>query len=179
MPLVKYFIAIVPPEPVFSEVENLKQIVSIKYANKSALRSPAHITLHRPFEFKAEKENLLIETLQQFKFNSEFEITLKNFSGFEPRVLFIDVIENNLLTELQKNLVQHVKINLNIFNQSNDTRGFHAHVTIAFRDLKKQLYYAAMEEYKQKTFEAKFNCKQFCLLKHTGKFWLVHEKFNF
>lgn len=179
MSLVKYFIAIVPPEPVFSQIENVKQIVSIDYQNKSALRSPAHITLHMPFQWKEEKENILIEKLREFKTPTEFEIQLKNYSGFEPRVLFIDVVKNNLLEELQKNLVQHVKLNFYIFNQADDMRGFHPHVTIAFRDLKKELYYKAIKEYQKKTFEAEFICKSFCLLKHTGKHWLVHEEFGF
>ncbi len=179
MPLIKYFIAIIPSEPVFSEIEKLKQEVSIKYSNKSALRSPAHITLHRPFEWREEKENLLTETLQQFKFNAEFEISLKNFSGFEPKVLFIDVIENISLNQLQIKLVEHVKLNLNIFNQANDLRCFHAHITIAFRDLKKQLYYVAMKEFSQKTFIASFKCNSFYLLKHNGKRWDLFKQFHF
>jgi 2'-5' RNA ligase len=179
MSLTKYFIAIVPPEPVFSEIENIKRVVSENYNNKSALRSPAHITLHMPFQWKEEKENILIEKLKLFSYPDTFKINLKNYSGFEPRVLFVDVIKNNSLDELQNNLVQFVKVNFNIFNQADDKRGFRPHVTIAFRDLKKELYYKAIEEYRQKTFDAEFLCNSFCLLKHTGKHWLVKEEFCF
>jgi len=175
----KYFIAIVPPEPVFSEAEKIKFEISEKYNNKSALRSPAHLTLHMPFEMKEQKEGLLIERLSEFRFSGSFEIELKNFSCFEPKVIFIDVAENALLNALQKQLVFHVKSNLNIFNQYEDKRAYHPHLTIAFRDLKKTDFYLANEEYKGKSFNAKFQVNSFFLLKHTGKIWLQHKEFFF
>src|SRR5688572_23852130 len=116
----KYFIAIIPPEPVFSEIEKVKLDVSQKYNNKSSLRSPAHITLHMPFEMKEAKEEYLIRTIAEFKFTNNFSVELKNFSCFEPKVIFIDVAPNETLNTLQKQLVFHIKSNLNIFNQYED-----------------------------------------------------------
>ncbi len=173
----KYFLAIIPPEPLFSEVENIKKQVSISYNNKSALRSPAHITLHMPFEWNEEKEGLLIEKLNEFQFGNSFNIQLKNFSCFEPKVLFIDVVKNDDLSRLQSRLVEQVKLNLNIFNQANDLRAYHPHVTIAFRDLKKESFYKAWEELKNRIFEADFKAKSFVLLKHTGSVWQSHQQF--
>lgn len=175
----KYFIAIIPPEPVFSEVEKVKLEISQKYNNKSSLRSPAHITLHMPFEMKESKEQDLIQKISDFKFSSSFSVELKNYSGFEPKVIFIDVIPNDTLNTLQKELVFHVKSNLNIFNQYEDKRAYHPHVTIAFRDLKKTDFYLANEEYKTKTFSAKFQVNSFFLLKHAGKVWLTLKEFSF
>ncbi len=175
----KYFIAIIPPEPVFSASEKVKLEISEKYNNKSALRSPAHITLHMPFEMKEQKEGHLIEKISTFKFSSPFNIHLQNYSCFEPKVIFIDVIKNETLNELQKQLVLHVKSNLNIFNQYEDRRAYHPHLTIAFRDLKKTDFYLANEEYKNKTFSGRFNVNSFFLLKHTGKIWLRHKEFPF
>ncbi len=175
----KYFIAIIPPEPVFSEAEKVKLEISEKYNNKSALRSPAHITLHMPFEMKEEKELNLIEKISAFRFPESFNIELKNFSCFEPKVIFIDVVKNETLNALQKQLVYHIKSTLNIFNQHEDTRAYHPHLTIAFRDLKKTDFYLANEEYKNKTFEAEFKVNSFFLLKHTGKVWLRHKEFFF
>lgn len=175
----KYFIAIIPPEPVFSEIEKIKLEISQKYNNKSSLRSPAHITLHMPFEMKEEKEGILVEKISSFKFSSSFSIQLKNYSCFEPKVIFIDVEKNETLTALQKELVFHVKSNLNIFNQYEDKRAYHPHVTIAFRDLKKTDFYLANEEYKTKTLAAEFKVRSFFLLKHTGKVWLPLKEFSF
>lgn len=173
----KYFIAIVPPEPVFSEVEKVKLDISQKYNNKSSLRSPSHITLHMPFEIKETKEELLIQTISEFNFSPSFSIQLNGFGCFEPKVIFIGVEKNETLNTLQNQLVFHVKSNLNIFNQYEDKRGFHPHVTIAFRDLKKQDFYLANEEYKSKKFNAEFKVNSFFLLKHTGKIWLPHKEF--
>jgi 2'-5' RNA ligase len=175
----KYFIAIIPSEPVFSEIEKVKLEISQKYNNKSSLRSPAHITLHMPFEMKEEKENILIEKISSFKFSSSFSVQLKDYSCFEPKVIFIDVIRNETLNTFQKELVFHVKSNLNIFNQYEDKRAYHPHVTIAFRDLKKSDFYSANEEYKTKNFSAEFKVNSFFLLKHTGKIWLPLKEFSF
>ena len=175
----KYFIAIIPPEPVFSEIEKVKLEISQKYNNKSSLRSPAHITLHMPFEMKEEKEGLLIEKISGFKFSSGLAVELKNYSCFEPKVIFIDVVKNETLNTLQKELVFHIKSNLNIFNQYEDKRAYHPHVTIAFRDLKKTDFYLANVEYKTKSFNAEFKVNSFFLLKHTGKIWLPLKEFSF
>jgi 2'-5' RNA ligase len=178
MPAQKYFIAIVIPEPFQTEIMAFKQLVKDRYNSKAALRSPAHITLHMPFEWKEEKEDILISSLQQFSFEDDFIIELQNFSCFEPRVIFADVIKNELLIKLQSDLVSYVKRNLQLFNQAGDMRGFHPHVTIAFRDLRKQVFYEAYSYFKTQNYTASFKVNSFCLLKHTGKEWQVYKEFS-
>jgi 2'-5' RNA ligase len=68
---------------------------------------------------------------------------------------------------------------LNIFNQANDLRKFHPHVTIAFRDLKKSAFYEMMEEYQQASYSAVFPVTSFYLLKQTGKVWVPFSEFCF
>ena len=174
----KYFIAIVIPEPFQAELIAFKQLIKDTYNSKAALRSPAHITLHLPFEWKEEKEDGLINVLQQFSSKEDFVIELLNFSCFELRVIFIDVVKNELLTKLQDNLVNYAKRNLRLFNQSYDIRGFHPHVTIAFRDLKKQVFNEAYTYFKTQHYTASFKATSFCLLKHTGKEWQVYKEFS-
>jgi len=176
--LQKYFIAIVPPEPLLSQIQELKKSILDVYRTKGALRSPGHITLHMPFSWEEDKEEKLITSLQNFSFDKEFLITLSGFSCFEPRVVFINVQENDFLFELQLKLVKHAKQHLQLFNQSDDLRGFHPHVTIAFRDLKKPTFYKMWEEYKNKPFDAMFTCKDICLLKHLDDRWEVYKTFT-
>lgn len=176
--LQKYFIAIVPPEPLLSEIQNIKQSIYANYQSKGALRSPGHITLHMPFSFDESKEDKLINCLSEFQFNSIFPISLNNFDCFEPRVIFINVQQQSELFDLQKQLVSHVKRHLNIFNQSDDMRGFHPHVTIAFRDLKKAVFYKVWEEYKSKTFFETFSCNSISVLKHQKEEWVVLKNFE-
>lgn len=178
--LEKYFIAIVPPEPLLTEIQEIKQDIFQKYQTKGALRSPGHITLHMPFSFEEEKEQKLISCLDAFVFNESFSITLINYACFAPRVVYINVEEQNSLIELQKLLVQHVKRNLQLFNQSDDRRrGFHPHITVAFRDLKKQNFFAVWEEYQHKKLDRSFDCESVCLLKHIDHRWEVYREFKF
>lgn len=177
--LQKYFIAIVPPEPLLSEIQAIKQSIFENYHTKGALRSPAHITLHMPFSFEEEKEEKLIGCLQTFRFVDHFSIVLNNYGCFEPRVVFIDVDTQSRLSELQHQLVQHVKKHLNIFNQADDLRGFHPHVTVAFRDLKKPVFYKLWNDFQNRSYQASFTCGSICLLKHGGQRWEVYKEFQF
>jgi 2'-5' RNA ligase len=172
----KYFIAIVLPEPLFTEIEAVKQMLFEKHGLKGALRSPAHITLHRPFDWKEEKENILVEKLQDFKFETPFQIELKNYGAFEPRVIYADVLPNETLFELHKNLTSYAKRELKLFNESDDLRGFHPHVTVAFRDLKKPKFYELEAEFKTKNIAGSFEFVEFCLLK-LEKRWEVLKTF--
>jgi len=174
----KYFIAIVLPPRVFEEAEKIKHELYLTHSLKGALRSPAHITLHRPFEWKEEKENLLLETLNSFKFDDKnIAIELNNFAFFEPRVIYIDVLPNAILVDLHKAVKTFAKTKLGLLNEGNDLRGFHPHVTVAFRDLKKRTFYELKEEFAQKQFGASFNCSQISVLKLTSK-WEVLKTFS-
>lgn len=175
----KYFIAIVPPEPILSNITAIKTELFENYGIKGALRSPAHITLHMPFNWDDEKEEKLITNLEAFRFSQSLDIELTNYSCFEPRVIFISVSENEQLNDLQKKLVQHCKKNLQLFNQADDMRGFHPHVTVAFRDLKKPVFYKIWEGYKDKNFQAQFKCHHICLMKHISDKWEVYKTFEF
>ena len=175
----KYFIAIVPPEPLLSKIQEIKKTISQNYNTKGALRSPGHITLHMPFNWEEEKEAKLISCLDGFKFDETFNIILEDFGCFEPRVVFINVKEENSLFLMQKKIVQHVKANIQLFNQSDSMRGFHPHITIAFRDLKKPIFYKIWEEFNDKPFRENFNCQSICLLKHSNDHWEVYKEFKF
>lgn len=165
MPAKKYFIAIIIPEPLFSEIEAVKQKLLNEHGLKGALRSPSHITLHRPFEWKEEKENVLIKKLKDFAFSSAFDIELKNYAWFEPRVIYVDVVANGFLTEMHKQLSTFAKKELKLFNEVEDKRGFHPHVTIAFRDLKKLKFYELQVAFDKKKLGGVFKYKGFSLLK--------------
>ena len=161
----KYFIAIVIPEPLFTEIEDVKQNLYEEHGLKGALRSPAHITLHRPFEWKEEKETILIERLTAFKFSQDFTITLQDFAGFEPRVIYVNVLKNESLEELHRQLKNHAQKELKLLNEINDLRGFHPHTTVAFRDLKKPKFYELQKEFASKKLGGEFQYCGFSLLK--------------
>ena len=167
-----YFLAVIPDEPVFSEVMAFKEEVKEKFNSKGALRSPPHITLHMPFKWRKDREEQLIEILSRFKFpNDPFEVDLDGFDFFEPRVVFVDVVKSDQLTFLQKELSDYVRRELNFFNADYKDRGFHPHMTIGFRDLKKSIFSEVKAYYKDKSYKRKFKVSGFCLLKHKGDRW--------
>lgn len=174
-----YFIAIVPPEPIYSEALQLKQYFKDHHNSRAALNSPPHITLHMPFTWKETEEHYLLDKLQAFATNQKsFEIELNNFSAFEPRVIFIDVVKNEDLESLQKQLKRFCKIELNLFNADYKELAFHPHLTLAFRDLKKTEFYRAWEEFKGRELETSFVVNSISLLKHDGKEWKAFRQFD-
>lgn len=174
----KYFLAIVTPEPILGKIEALKQELSAAHGLKGALRSPAHITLHRPFEWKLAKENQLLEGLTKFKYLDPFHIHLSGFDFFEPRVVFVRVMPNEHLNALHYSLSRYAQENFRLFNETGDRRGFHPHVTVAFRDLKKPLFYELQGLFTNQPFDAEFRCDTFSLLR-LEKRWEVIHTFSF
>lgn len=173
-----YFIALVPPQPVYDDALKLKHYFKAQYNSKAALNSPPHITLHMPFKFKESKELALIEALTRFSAQqTAVEIQLNNFNAFEPRVIFIEVIKNEKLEALQKQLKRFCKMELNLFNADYKEFAFHPHITLAFRDLKKPAFYEAWTEFKERKFEATFTASSIILLKHDGVEWKEFKAF--
>ena len=167
-----YFIAVLPPEEIQDEITHLKHEVAEKFDSKHALRSPPHITLHMPFKWKDKRYEELVDVIKNL--NSElmpFEVRLKNFDFFEPRVVFVDVAENGRLEELQKKVVDACRKQLRLDNANYKNRPFHPHVTIGFRDLKKRLFYEAKKEFEERNYDSSFQVDQITLLKHDGKKW--------
>jgi 2'-5' RNA ligase len=174
-----YFIAIVLPSPILEQVTELKSFVADNFASKAALRSPAHITLQMPFKKSPDKEPLLISFLNDFaQKHVSIPISLKNYNAFTPRVIYIDVEENQALWQLQKSLQEQGQSILKLNQSTYRNQGFHPHVTIAFRDLKKSMFTMAWEFFKDKSFEATFVAERLALLKHDGTQWQVHHEAN-
>lgn len=177
-PATRYFLAIVLPEPIQTLAQGVKEHFRDRYDSKGALRSPAHITLHMPFQWKEKKEALLFDLLAQATKEKKFTLQFDGFGAFPPRTIYI---KNKMCTELmdfQSRLAQHAKRHMNLFNATHN-RGYHPHTTIAFRDLKKDQFVEAWKEFEDKSFDSEFEVKSFWLLKHDGKRWNAYREFQF
>lgn len=176
----QYFVAIIPPSPAYEEAQELKELFREKYQSKAALNSPPHVTLHMPFLWKVEKEKKLVSKLDEFSRGRDpIKVCLDNFSSFPPRVIFMSVTESDALNKLQKDLHGFFKRELDIFNANYRDRPYHPHLTLAFRDLKKQQYHQAWQEFSQREYKAEFMADKIALLKHDGKIWKVLREFPF
>lgn len=173
-----YFIAIIPPEPIYSKAAELKAHMAKRYSSKAALNSPPHITLHMPFRWDEEKEEKIFSTLENLTDNRQaFDLSLENFGAFKPRVIYIDLKRQPALEDFHDDLKKVMKISLNIFNADYKDRGFNPHMTLAFRDLKKSAFFEAWKEFESKEFHASFTADKITLLKHNGKNWDVYREF--
>jgi 2'-5' RNA ligase len=162
------------------EIQLLKEYFRDHYQSRAALNSPPHITLIAPFHWKNEKETFLISSLTDFaKSSKPFTIELQNFSSFKPRVIFVNVIGNEALNKLQCELDQFCRSKLNLFHSAKSDHPFHPHLTLAFRDLKKDKFFKAWEEFSQRKFSGSFIINRISLLKHNGKIWELYKDFHF
>ncbi len=175
-----YFIALLPPPDIQAQLHSFKEYFYTAYQSKGALNAPPHITLHMPFQWKEAKENKLIESLKNFSTGiKSFEIQLQDFNCFAPRVIFAQVIDSEPLRVLQQQLHRFVKVELNLFNAQYRDKPFHPHITLAFRDLKKDRFAQAWEEFGERKYETGFTVNSITLLKHDGKMWNSYANFDF
>lgn len=175
-----YFIAVLPPEEESDQITDLKRYCKAHFGSGHALNSPPHITLHMPFKWNEKKRAVLDQCLDQVATaTNAFRVQLQDYDFFEPRVVFVDVVENPALRELQQRLGKHMRLELNLFNADYKDRPFHPHVTIAFRDLKKPKFYEAKTHFSQQHMAMDFEIKDLVLLKHDGKGWQVEKRFSF
>ncbi|HNP19209.1 MAG TPA: 2'-5' RNA ligase family protein [Fulvivirga sp.] len=169
-----YFLAIIPPEPIKSETQEVKQIFADQYDSKGALKSPPHVTLHMPFKLKVEKENDIIKKLKLLAVHQQsFEMVLNGFGHFKQRVIYLDVEQNESLFNLFLEIRKFMKVNYNIFNADYKNRGFHPHLTVAFRDLSKEKFKEAWPLFEDRSFRRPFTAYAIALLKHNGTNWDV------
>jgi len=168
-----YFVAIVCPAVIDHEILKWKLWMKEKYECEVALRSPAHITLVPPFWMKPELENDLVSSLINFSTDKNtFNIQLNHFSCFKPRVIFVDVVQNTFLADLNHELHRFLLLQ-DKYPVEKDDRPFHPHVTIATRDLHKKSFHEAWEYFKEKKFQAEWRAQGLSLLRHNKKNWDV------
>ena len=174
-----YFVAIIPREPLKSRVTEIKTDLQAKFNTKAALKSPPHITMHMPFRWKLKKMDLIVTTLAQLAAQTKaFSVELKDFAAFPPRVIYLNVAENTALNNLKSGVSQLSLQKWKLFDRV-DSRPFHPHMTVAFRDLTKVNFEKAWELFKNRTFEEQFLADKMTLLKHNGKFWEEFMEFSF
>lgn len=174
----KYFLALIPKEPLASAIYGLKEQMAAEFNSKAALRSPAHLTLHMPFLWKERNEGRLFNLLAQATKVESFKLFLEGFGAFPPRTIYIKNKESAKLNAFHRAFIQHTKLNLKLLNSTHN-RGFSPHITIAFRDLKKDVFPQAWRRFENQSFESTMEVDSFWLLKHDGKHWQAYKEFIF
>lgn len=171
----RYFLAIVLPQPYLDEVEKIKQQLFTEFGLKGGMRSPSHITLHMPFELQSKNEPELINVLKNIKLDSPFEIECDGFGAFDERVIFINVYNCKELLALHKNCVKQLAKSFNFENELNNLRGFHPHITIAYRDLKKHQFVSVRSYLSGFNPNFKFFASEFSILKLNSTYEVLNS----
>jgi 2'-5' RNA ligase len=145
-----FFIAILAPTEINVKVTEWKHYMQERYGCKVALRSPAHITLIPPFTMDEVQETNICSSLTYLaKKESPFDLILKNFAAFPPRVIYVHVQSTSHLTQLKSSLENYLTGQQ--FPIKKEERPFHPHVTIATRDLTKTSFKEAWQYFKTRS----------------------------
>jgi 2'-5' RNA ligase len=173
-----FFIALLLPEHISTVATKIKQHFAEFYNSKAALKSPPHITLQPPFPWNLEQLPALENKLKLFaEKQTTIPLTLNGFAAFKPRVIYINVLKNPELVRLYQDLREELEASFNLVDKAGKNRSFTPHLTVASKDLTKENFDQAWQEFREKKLYFNFTINQITLLKHNGKFWDIYKQY--
>ena len=175
----RYFIALLPPQELQAQMQEIQQHLATTYNLKRKANSPPHITLYPPFELYPEDVPLLGETLKEFaQYQGAIPIQISGFGAFKPRVVFIEPLKTPELMQAQASLKQQIESNLDLGKDKARDRDFNPHITIAFCDRRKPNFKYIWPEVKDREFNATFTVNRLTLLIYKNRYWHLDREFN-
>jgi 2'-5' RNA ligase len=165
-----YLLALLPPEPVFSQTWALKQEVHALTGSRNAVRLPPHITLLPPLRESIEFEAQCTAALAAFAAGeAAFEVALDGFGWFGDRTLFVRVSEGAALRALHARLMAWCAAHLPQVRPEN--RPYTPHLTLATRDLPPTQVPGLRQLFDGRAYAAAFAVAQLALFRHDGRQW--------
>ena len=172
-----YLVALLPPEPVFSETWALKQEVHQLTGSRNAVRLPPHITLVPPLRQTDGFEAKCTAALSAFAATqTALSVGLEGFAWFGNRTLFVHVSESGPLKNLQAALAAWCATHLP--EVVPESRPFTPHLTLATRDLPPAQVPALRQRFAERSYAATFEVADFTLFRHDGQQWQVRATFS-
>ncbi|KAG9396792.1 2'-5' RNA ligase [Carpediemonas membranifera] len=189
----RYFIALLPNDDDLTfELREMMKSTCRECENPSALSSPPHFTIQKPFTFPDNQKNELYATLEeQTRTWRPFRIDLSGFGTFQgSNVIFIKASEEsaNWIKKLSASLKWHLKNNLHL-RPRDLTHNVSPHITLAKQVKKETLdeVYAGLEDM---PFENGWTLDRLCLMRAVGRKraedpfeqeprWVVDKEFVF
>lgn len=172
-----YLLALLPPEPVFSQTWALKQEVHCLTGSRNAVRLPPHITLLPPLREDDEFEAKVTAVLAEFAAaQPACAVGLNGFSWFGNRTLFVHVSEaeglQSLHTALRAWCAEHLP------EVPPESRPFTPHLTLATRDLPAAQVPELRRLFADRPYEATFEAERLTLFRHNGQQWQPRATFE-
>lgn len=172
-----YLLALLPPEPVFSQTWALKQEVHGLTGSRNAVRLPPHITLLPPLRETLDFEQECIAALGAFAAGeTAVAVALDGFAWFGDRTLFVHVSEGGALRALHARLLAWCAAHLPQVRPEN--RPYTPHLTLATRDLPPAQVPALRALFAGRGYAASFVGRQLTLFRHDGRAWQPRATFG-
>lgn len=170
------YLAVLPDEQIAEEVTGFKLFLAERFGARHALRSPPHVTLFPPFRWAESRLEELILSLEAFSsVQRSFDLRLRGFNCFGSKVLYVDVVHSPALEALEHGLVVFLEREFGL--RSNQPHGFHPHMTIAHKDLGREVFPEAWAYFSAQPFERSFPVESLVCLCYNGKGWDVWRSF--
>jgi 2'-5' RNA ligase len=176
----RFFVALMPPSDVQAQANEIKGVMRDRFLSKAAFRSPPHITLLAPFEWPVIDLPNLARSLAEFAASQPpVPIVLDGFGAFTPHVIYVNVVKGDRLMALQPKLLAHLEESVGLVSERDRNRSFVPHMTVAFRDLKPNMFRQAWSIFQHQEIHFDFTVHQLSLLVHDEQRWQVKENYNF
>lgn len=173
-----YFLGIIPPREIADEITRMKQYCSENFRAVHALNAPSHITVVPPFMSDQQGEKIMMNRLaEEARSRKSIFIELRGFDHFSNRVVFVSVEQNPALKMLHSHFSPII---LDLFppDIKKETR-FHAHLTIAFKDVGPRQFEKIWDHFKDQEYSRAFYCREITLLKYADHRWVPIKSFSF
>jgi 2'-5' RNA ligase len=172
-----YLVALLPPEPVFSQTWELKQEVHRLTGSRNAVRLPPHITLVPPMRQPDASEAVCMAALAAFAATQRpFSVGLDGFAWFGDRTLFVRVSEAGALRQFHAALLDWCQVHLPAVKPEN--RPFTPHLTLATRDLPPAQVPALRAQFAARSYAGTFAAHTLTLFRHDGQNWQPRATFE-
>lgn len=173
-------IAIIPPEPVFSQVRKEQENIASTWGPKHALRTPPHITIIPPMLLTSGEVGWLYGIASAIAGSqAPFPLHLKDYSSFKPRVIFISPVVNTPLSNLHEIWHQAIMTRMPDVLAKYPDKPYHPHLTLAHKDVTHPQFDSLWKYFSTKSFEAHFEVDRFCILTHTDDGWVLDKDYLF
>lgn len=171
-----YFIALIPERGLREKINIIKKDFALRFNSNAALKVYPHITLKAPFKCPVKEHDELMEWFFELNsFPKTFSVRLDGFGVFDNKthpVVFIKPELSSDLNFLQKELIASFSSLMPEDVHPVDLN-FKPHITVAYRDLRPDMFTEAWNEYRTKPFQEIFSVTAFYLLQHDTKKWNI------
>ena len=165
------------------ESHNFARKIELELCDKFGLgwglKQSPHITIKSPFD--TDKLEPFVKCLENLAKNTKsFDVELRGFNYFEPKVVFLDVIENPSLKRLHVRILEDLKKKFKIKPHELEGKNIKFHSTLALDDVTKTKFQKAKSYLKKYKPKFKFKAKTLGIFYYLGEDggWIIVRRIN-